>query len=231
MASESKQKNIYEKLLSIQISLNCPKNLYNKFGNYYYRSAEGIMDGIKPLLKENRCTLFISDSLEVIGERYYIKATAILLDIDSNNKIETTGYAREEEAKKGMDGSQVTGASSSYARKYALNALFLIDDVKDSDSTNTHGKESTTNHQKNTSDKNVIKIPITKTDQMSKQLDELSICKSKIKALITVLIEKNFDKQIIQDIIKKINGEVTYSSIKDVKKATEILVELEKLKK
>ena len=124
-----------DKLLKIQNELKAPKGQYNSFGKYKYRSCEDIFEALKPLLKEEGLLLRVSDELITIGERYYIKATAILTD--GNETIENVAYAREEETKKGMDGSQVTGASSSYARKYALNGLFLIDDVKDSDSTNT----------------------------------------------------------------------------------------------
>ena len=123
-----------EKLIKIQQNLKAPKNQHNSFGNYNYRSCEDIFEAVKPLLEEENLTLRLNDELVQVGERYYIKATAILSD--GTETIENTSYAREEETKKGMDGSQITGASSSYARKYALNGLFLIDDVKDSDTTN-----------------------------------------------------------------------------------------------
>lgn len=129
-----------EKLLKIQKELKAPKNQRNNFGGYNYRSCEDIFEAVKPLLEKEGLLLRLTDELVNIGDRYYIKATAILTD--GNETIENTAYAREEETKKGMDGSQITGASSSYARKYALNGLFLIDDVKDSDATNT-GDEPT----------------------------------------------------------------------------------------
>ena len=124
-----------DKLLKIQNELKAPKNQKNTFGGYNYRSCEDIFEAVKPLLTKENLLLRMNDELVQIGDRYYIKATAILTD--GNEVIENTAYAREEENKKGMDGSQITGASSSYARKYALNGLFLIDDVKDSDATNT----------------------------------------------------------------------------------------------
>ena len=133
--------SINEKLLNIQQALKAPKNQRNNFGGYNYRSCEDILEAVKPLLKENACVLTIYDELVNIGERYYIKATARLIDVESAGYIENTAYAREADAKKGMDESQVTGACSSYARKYALNGLFCIDDVKDADATNTHDKE------------------------------------------------------------------------------------------
>ncbi len=129
-----------DKLLKIQMELKAPKNQTNSFGGYNYRSCEDIFEAVKPLLQEEGLVLRVTDELVNIGERYYIKATAILTN--GNDTIENVAYAREEETKKGMDGSQITGASSSYARKYALNGLFLIDDVKDSDTTNM-GEEPT----------------------------------------------------------------------------------------
>lgn len=129
--------NITEKLLNIQQGLKAPKSQYNVFGKYNYRNAEDILEAVKPLLAKEKLVLILKDELVNIGDRYYIKATANLIDVEKElTGIEVTAYAREEESKKGMDGSQVTGASSSYARKYALNGLFCIDDTKDSDTTN-----------------------------------------------------------------------------------------------
>ena len=125
--------NIYEKLMNIQKELKAPKCQYNSFGKYKYRSCEDILESVKPLLEKYKATIILTDKLEQIGERYYIRAMAILFDTESDNSIENTAYAREEETKKGMDGSQITGTSSSYARKYALNGLLLIDDTKDAD--------------------------------------------------------------------------------------------------
>lgn len=133
--------NIYEKLMNIQKELKAPKSQYNSFGKYKYRSCEDILESVKPLLEKYKVTIILSDKLEQIGERYYIRAKAILIDTESNNSIENTAYAREEETKKGMDGSQITGTSSSYARKYALNGLLLIDDTKDAD-TDEFAKEN-----------------------------------------------------------------------------------------
>ena len=127
---------LYQKLAAIQSALKAPKSQYNEFGKYKYRKAEDILESVKPLLSENGCTLTCTDELVLIGDRYYIKATAILTDAESGATVATTAFAREEEEKKGMDGSQITGASSSYARKYALNGLLCIDDTADSDTTN-----------------------------------------------------------------------------------------------
>ena len=134
--------NIYGKLTALQNKLKAPKGQYNSFGKYAYRNAEDILESVKPLLAEFGLAMFISDSIEVYDTRTYVKATVTLVNIDKPDEIIiNSAFAREEEEKKGMDGSQITGASSSYARKYAMNAMFAIDDTKDSDTTNTHGKD------------------------------------------------------------------------------------------
>lgn len=120
---------IYAELAKIQRELKAPKNLWNKFGQYYYRNAEGILEAVKPMLGD--MALIINDEPVMIGERFYIKATVTLTD--GEESVSAVAYAREDETKKGMDGCQITGACSSYARKYALNALLMIDDSKDSD--------------------------------------------------------------------------------------------------
>ena len=128
-------------LLNIQAELKAPKNQTNKFGGYSYRSAEGIQEAAKPLLKKYKAVLTISDEIEEVGGRVYVKAIASLWDAESGEAIAgTQAYAREAENKKGMDDAQITGSASSYARKYALNGLFAIDDTKDPDATNDHGK-------------------------------------------------------------------------------------------
>lgn len=124
-----------KELIAIQSELKAPKSQFNKFGGYKYRKAEDILEAVKPILAKQKCTLIITDDVVLIGNRIYVKATATIKN--EKGECETTnGWAREEETKKGMDGSQITGASSSYARKYALNGLFAIDDNADSDTTN-----------------------------------------------------------------------------------------------
>ena len=135
---------IYNKLAAIQAALKAPKSQFNKFGGYHYRKAEDILESVKPHLAEQGCTLICTDDLILIGDRYYIKATATITCVEDGSSVSTTAFAREEQDKKGMDGSQVTGASSSYARKYALNGLLCIDDTADSDTTNVgDGKAKT----------------------------------------------------------------------------------------
>lgn len=128
---------LHKKLWTVQQTLNAPKNQRNNFGGYNYRSAEDILEAVKPLLQS--ITLTVSDEIVLIGNRYYVKATATLSD--GEDEIAATAYAREEESKKGMDASQLTGATSSYARKYALNGLFCIDDARDSD-TDAYAKQT-----------------------------------------------------------------------------------------
>jgi len=129
---------ITEKLLQIQQKLKAPKGQRNSFGNYNYRSAEDILEAVKPLLYEQECVLTLTDDIVLVGDRYYIKATAKITDIQGGS-IETSAIAREAITKKGMDDSQITGTASSYARKYALNGLFAIDDTKDADSNEYRG--------------------------------------------------------------------------------------------
>ena len=133
-------KNIAQKLMEIQANLKAPKGQTNKFGGYKYRSAEDIVEAVKPLLSKYGATLMLSDTVVEVGGRVYVKATAKLGDTDMDDCIETFAFAREAEVKKGMDEAQITGSASSYARKYALNGLLCIDDTKDPDATNDHGK-------------------------------------------------------------------------------------------
>lgn len=126
--------NVYEKLMNVQAELKAPKSQTNNFGKYNYRSCEDILEAVKPLLCKHKAVLTLSDEVVPMLNRIYVKTTATFVDAEDNTqKIVNTAYAREEEIKKGMDGSQITGASSSYARKYCLNGLFCIDDTKDAD--------------------------------------------------------------------------------------------------
>lgn len=134
-----------KELITIQSELKAPKTQVNNFGGYKYRKAEDILEAVKPLLAKQKCTLTITDDIVMVGNRIYVKATATIKN--EKGEVETsTGWAREEETKKGMDASQITGASSSYARKYALNGLLAIDDNADSDTTN-NGQQQTQTQQ------------------------------------------------------------------------------------
>lgn len=177
---------IKQALAFIQENLKAPKGQFNNFGKYAYRSCEDILTAVKPLLKETGTFLVLNDEVVNIGTRFYVKALATLHSIDTDSEICSTAYAREEEDKKGMDGSQITGASSSYARKYALNGLFGIDDTKDSDKINKGlggasrplKTPSTSNFDKakgiisKTDDKNILEDTISKIAVSDKYSDE-----------------------------------------------------------
>ena len=154
-------------LINIQTELKAPKSNYNSFGKYNYRSAEDILTAVKPLLAKYNCQMFITDNVLAVGERYYIEATVTLVDAEGNSVI-VTALAREDDVKKGMDGSQITGTASSYARKYALNGLFLIDDTKDAD-----------------------------TDEYQMQTADLKIGTVKAAALLKTLNEKNVNVELL----------------------------------
>lgn len=132
---------VYEKLIKVQKELKAPKNQRNSFGNYNYRSCEDILEALKPVLAENGATVFLSDK-PIVKENLwsYIESTVTFVDIESGESVTATAFARESESKKGMDVSQITGSASSYARKYALNGLFLIDDTKDADTDEQHNQ-------------------------------------------------------------------------------------------
>lgn len=125
--------SVYEKLSKVQSELKAPKGQYNSFGKYKYRSCEDILEAVKPLNAKHGVVLTVGDEVVEISNRFYVKATATLVDIESGEKVTNTALAREDDAKKGMDGSQITGTASSYARKYCLNGLYCIDDTKDAD--------------------------------------------------------------------------------------------------
>lgn len=134
--------NKYEKLLQVQSKIKVSKENFNAFGKYKYRSCEDILEAAKPLLKEVNAIVTLADEVVHIGDRFYVQATATFIDIEKGDAIDVKALAREDETKKGMDLAQVTGSVSSYARKYALNGLFLIDDTKDSDNNNKEDKEA-----------------------------------------------------------------------------------------
>lgn len=159
--------SIYEKLLSIQTELKAPKSQYNKFGGYNYRNCEDILEALKPLLKRHNATVLLTDKIENIGDRFYVRANATFIDIESGEKVMVSALAREDLSKKGMDSSQVTGSTSSYARKYALNGLFCIDDNRDTDTLN--------NSKEYTAPPKAQKQP-TKPVQPPKQASNVIIC-------------------------------------------------------
>ena len=172
--------NVYEKLMTVQTKLRAPKGQYNNFGKYSYRSCEDILEALKPLLAEVGAIVNVTDEIKLIGDRYYVEATASFIDTETGERMIAKASAREAETKKGMDDSQVTGSVSSYARKYALNGLFAIDDNKDADSTNTHGKE--------------IKPNMTPT----------GITEAQLKRLFAIGNKAGVKKDVLEETIKKI---------------------------
>ena len=178
---------LQEKLAIIQQELIAPKNQFNGFGKYHYRSCEDILEGLKPCLSKVKAAVVISDDIVQIGDRYYVKATAKLIDAEGDACIENTAYAREDEGKKGMDVSQVTGATSSYARKYALNGLFCIDDVKDADTRDNRQKEAEEQKQ---------------AEEEQKQIENSKIPETKVKALLSRCDSEGVDIQKIMKLYK-----------------------------
>ena len=201
MAKAKQSQTLSEKLNHIQSNLNAPKNLYNSFGKYKYRNLEGIFEGIKPLLKETGCTITVSDEIVCVNEMNYIKATATLSNGTDDN-ISVTGWARESVSKKGMDDSQITGSTSSYARKYAMNGLFAIDDTKDADSMDNSTHVTT---KKTTKAPNKVKQNEPLTDsQKAKVLDLIKKVEKGYGASVTLSLN---------------NGKIHQGNYKDCVKA------------
>lgn len=184
--------NIKEKLSAIQGALKAPKNQYNKFGGYNYRSCEDIIEAVKPLCREYNCVLVVGDSLTHVGERYYIQATAVLADCESEESLRNVALAREDESQKGMSSGQLTGATSTYARKYALNGLFCIDDTKDLDSEE---------HQKQRA-KNENRTAETKENRTEETFEVRQINKTELGNLTAVIDNLGKDKRAICDYYK-----------------------------
>ena len=208
--------NIYEKLLEIQINLKAPKTNWSDFGGYHYRSTEDILEAVKPLLSKYRLTLVFSDSVELVGDRYYIKSEASLIDVEKKDFIKVAALAREEESKKKLDVSQVTGGCSSYARKYALNGLFAINDSKDSDFTNQG--ENIKNKQQY--QQKQVNVPIIKNNS-NKQHEKRFISTLQAKAMIDLA---NGDIAKVKEIIGKLGYKSsTEIEVKDYMKICEMI--------
>lgn len=184
---------VYEKLMHVQSGLKAPKSQFNKFGNYYYRNCEDIQEAAKPLMQEVKAALIVGDELVQMDNRFYIKATASFIDCETGEKVCNSAYAREELEKKGMDASQVTGSSSSYARKYALNGLFCIDDVKDADNQDNTDKGKKTagasKGEKKTAENNKAGKPASSAPVSGSDFDEEKIRNEKIdQAKLNVIL-------------------------------------------
>ena len=191
--------NIYEKLNKIQTELNCPKRQKNTFGGYQFRSASDILEAVKPLLKKYNLTLTVTDEVQLIGDRFYIKATATIYDTEKEGHyIQTSAYAREGKEQRGMSDAQLTGSTSSYARKYAMNGLFSIDDVEDPDATNTHGN---TNYQQQSPNSSHVPLNASKgqkklTAKQITRLYALAYNAGYNKDKIEEMVQKKFNKEI-----------------------------------
>lgn len=191
---------ITEKLNIIQSELKAPKDKFNDFGKYKYRSAESILEAVKPLLKAHGCILTLSDTMEQIGDRYYVRALAKLADAEDS--ITVSAYAREEEFKKGMDGSQITGTASSYARKYALNGLFAIDDTKDAD-TNEFQNARQTKYERQTGKVENPKNKVSTTDaEVMKKICQKKGC-DVARLLGLISRETGYDARSIDDLTRE----------------------------
>ena len=182
--------SIAEKLMRIQTEIKAPKNLYNSFGKYKYRNAEGICEAVKPFLQKEKCNLTLNDEIVEVGGRVYVKATAILSDCESGECIEAKAYARESFEKKGMDDSQITGTASSYARKYALNGLLLLDDTKDADTDEykqqIDGKREEAEDAKKTAEIAGMKISDVKVKVLRKRCGDDGVDEAKVLTLYKV---------------------------------------------
>ena len=201
--TKTKAMSLREKLMRIQVELKAPKNLYNSFGKYKYRNAEGIQEALKPMEKTYNVTTILTDEMVEVSGRIYVKAIATIMDCETDEMISTTAYAREADAKKGMDEAQVTGATSSYARKYALNALFLLDDTKDVDS---EEYQAQVKDAKPAQAKPAQAKPQAQTAPAGHSKDDI---KAKYSELIAYCKENGFD---IRDVAKEfgLNAKSTY---------------------
>lgn len=192
------------RIASVQKALKAPKGQYNSFGKYHYRSCEDILEAAKPLCCDNGIVLTVSDELVLIGERYYIKATATLHDTDSPIVVSNTAYARESADKKGMDECQITGTASSYARKYALNGLFCIDDTKDAD-TDEYMHQNSSN-SRSTASKAAGKMKDTSTEKPAQIAFKCSVCECDVKSI------KKADGTVVPaDVVYSSCGNMCYS--------------------
>lgn len=194
-------KNVLSKLLKIQCGLKVPKNKYSEFGNFHFRSCEDILEAAKPICEENGCVITLYDEITQVGDRYYVRATATIFDVESEESFVTSAWAREEEIKPKLDRSQTTGSASSYARKYALNALLAIDDTADADTLND-AEQKEKQKEKKTEYKPVQKQPTSST-QYAQQTPK-TITEAQRKRLFALGNEPN-----IRAVMKEYNIEHT----------------------
>lgn len=198
--------SVYEKLSKVQTELKAPKGQYNSFGKYKYRSCEDILEAVKPLNAKHGVVLTVGDEVVEISNRFYVKATATFVDIESGEKIINTALAREDDAKKGMDGSQITGTASSYARKYCLNGLFCIDDTKDADTDEYRHQQERKPQENKPQERQYVKVVNGRTAVINSNGEYVDIENLTVEQLEKTLKMKQF--AAAHEAIRRLLGEI-----------------------
>lgn len=198
--------SVYEKLSKVQSELKAPKGQYNSFGKYKYRSCEDILEAVKPLNAKHGVVLTVGDEVVEISNRFYVKATAVFVDIESGEKIINTALAREDDSKKGMDGSQITGTASSYARKYCLNGLFCIDDTKDADTDEYRHQQERKPQENKPQERQYVKVVNGRTAVINSNGEYVAIENLTVEQLEKTLKIKQF--AAAHDAIRRLLGEI-----------------------
>lgn len=198
--------SVYEKLSKVQTELKAPKGQYNSFGKYKYRSCEDILEAVKPLNAKHGVVLTVGDEVVEISNRFYVKATATFVDIESGEKIINTALAREDDAKKGMDGSQITGTASSYARKYCLNGLYCIDDTKDADTDEYRHQQERKPQESKPQERQYVKVVNGRTAVINSNGEYVDIENLTVEQLEKTLKIKQF--AAAHEAIRRLLGEI-----------------------
>lgn len=198
--------SVYEKLSKVQTELKAPKGQYNSFGKYKYRSCEDILEAVKPLNAKHGVVLTVGDEVVEISNRFYVKATATFVDIESGEKIINTALAREDDSKKGMDGSQITGTASSYARKYCLNGLFCIDDTKDADTDEYRHQQERKPQESKPQERQYVKVVNGRTAVINSNGEYVDIENLTVEQLEKTLKIKQF--AAAHEAIRRLLGEI-----------------------
>lgn len=198
--------SVYEKLSKVQSELKAPKGQYNSFGKYKYRSCEDILEAVKPLNAKHGVVLTVGDEVVEIFNRFYVKATAVFVDIESGEKIINTALAREDDSKKGMDGSQITGTASSYARKYCLNGLYCIDDTKDADTDEYRAQQERKPQENKPQERQYVKVVNGRTAVINSNGEYVAIENLTVEQLEKTLKMKQF--AAAHEAIRRLLGEI-----------------------
>lgn len=198
--------SVYEKLSKVQSELKAPKGQYNSFGKYKYRSCEDILEAVKPLNAKHGVVLTVGDEVVEISNRFYVKATATFVDIESGEKIINTALAREDDSKKGMDGSQITGTASSYARKYCLNGLYCIDDTKDADTDEYRHQQERKPQESKTQENQYVKVVNGRTSVLNSNGSYVGIENLTLEQMEWMLTSEKF--AAAHEAIRRLLGEI-----------------------